>query len=83
MGVLSNLAIIFILAVLLVVFIPMLLMPVLGILGTIFWIWMLIDCVKRRFRRDTIKVIWVLVIVFTHFIGALIYFFFVKLGSKR
>lgn len=83
MEVFSNLAIIFILAVLLVIFMPILLMPVLGILGTIFWIWMLIDCIKRRFRSDTTKIIWVLVIVFTHFIGALIYFFFVKLGSKR
>jgi hypothetical protein len=47
----------------------------LGILGTIFWIWMLIDCVKNNGIETTEKVVWVVVIALTHFIGALIYFF--------
>jgi Phospholipase_D-nuclease N-terminal len=45
------------------------------ILTSVFWIWMLVDCITNPRLRDTEKVIWVLVIIFTHIIGALIYFF--------
>ena len=43
------------------------------LLSSIFWIWMLIDCINNKFLTDTTKAIWVLVIVFTHFIGAVCY----------
>jgi hypothetical protein len=45
----------------------------LGIVGTIFWIKMIIDCATRE--KDPERLIWIIVIVFTHFIGALIYYF--------
>ncbi len=56
---------------------------ILGILGFVFWLWMLIDCLKRPDDKFAIggnyaKLIWVLVIVFVGFIGALIYYFLVK-----
>ncbi len=44
----------------------------------IFWLFMLIDCVKRNFKEDSEKIVWVLVIIFTGIIGALIYYFVVK-----
>ena len=47
----------------------------LGILAFVFWIWMLIDCVKNRGIETTEKIVWVVVIALTHFVGALIYFF--------
>jgi hypothetical protein len=40
-----------------------------------FWIWMLIDCVKYEPSEGNDKILWVLIIVFTHWIGALIYYF--------
>ena len=40
-----------------------------------FWIWMLIDCVKNEPSEGNEKIIWILIIIFTHFIGALIYYF--------
>lgn len=46
-----------------------------GLIGTIFWIWMLIDCATRESSEGNDKIIWILIILFTHFIGALIYFF--------
>ena len=46
-----------------------------GFLGTMFWIWMLVDCLTNEPNEGNDKVIWILVIIFTHFIGALIYFF--------
>jgi hypothetical protein len=46
-----------------------------GILAFVFWIWMLVDCVKNGGIETNEKIVWVLVIALTHFIGALIYFF--------
>jgi hypothetical protein len=40
-----------------------------------FWIWMLIHAITNKGLRDTDKIIWVLVVLFLHFLGALIYFF--------
>ena len=77
----SNLAAVF-LPVILSVLIFQLIMVIIGLIGTVFWLWMLIDCVLRKFKSNTRKIIWVLVIVFGHFIGALIYFIFVKWGRK-
>ena len=43
----------------------------LGVLGTIFfWLWMLIDCAKKEPDEGNHKVVWTLIIVFTHLIGA-------------
>lgn len=44
----------------------------------VFWISMIIDCVKRKFREDSEKIVWILVLIFTGIIGALIYYFIVK-----
>lgn len=48
---------------------------VLGISAFAFWLWMLIDCATLPPRADNDKIMWILIILFTHFIGALIYFF--------
>jgi hypothetical protein len=46
--------------------------------GLLFWILMLIDCIKRGFLQPTDKVIWFIVIFFLNLLGALIYYFSVK-----
>lgn len=38
-----------------------------------FWIWMLVEVLTRETDEGNSRLIWVLVIVFTHWIGALIY----------
>lgn len=41
-----------------------------------FWIWMLVDCAQSPEKPGSNdKVVWILVLVFTGWIGALIYFF--------
>ncbi|MDB6020130.1 MAG: hypothetical protein JWR19_4619 [Pedosphaera sp.] len=40
----------------------------------IFWIMMLVDCIKNDRLSSNEKIIWVLVILFLHALGALIYF---------
>lgn len=44
------------------------------IIPTIFWIWMIVDCAVNEPGHDNNKIVWILVILLTHFIGALIYF---------
>ncbi|WP_342304155.1 PLDc N-terminal domain-containing protein [Methanolobus sp. ZRKC5] len=46
-----------------------------GILGTLFWLWMLIDCAMKEPSEGNDKLIWVIVIIFTNLLGALVYFF--------
>ena len=47
----------------------------LAALACVFWIWMLVHAVTNKGLGDGEKIAWVLVILFTHFVGALIYFF--------
>ena len=56
----------------------LLIMLVLGtvcLAGTVFWIWMIIDCATNEPAVGNDKLIWILVVVLTGWIGALIYFF--------
>lgn len=48
-----------------------------------FWIWMIVDCAKRKFKNDTEKIIWILVIVFAHWFGSLVYFIVIKLYNPK
>jgi hypothetical protein len=41
----------------------------------VFWIWMLISAVQNKGLTEGEKIAWVVVIVFIHWLGALIYFF--------
>jgi hypothetical protein len=50
----------------------------LGTIGLVlfaFWIWMLIDAIQNKGLTDGEKIVWVLVVLFLHFIGAFLYFF--------
>ena len=56
-------------------------MAIMGLLGLligaaifIFWIWMLVDCIQNPSLTGNEKIIWVLVVIFLHALGALIYF---------
>jgi len=44
-----------------------------GLGGTILWIWMIVDCASNEPSEGNEKLIWILIIVFTHLLGALIY----------
>ena len=51
-----------------------------GLLLCVFWIWMLIDAIKNDSLDGTERVVWVLVILFLHALGALIYYL---VGRKK
>lgn len=42
---------------------------------TVFWIWMLISAIQNRGLTDNERIVWVLVLVFLHGLGAILYFF--------
>ena len=46
-----------------------------GILAFVFWVWMLIDCALNEPSASNDKIVWILIIFFLHFLGALLYFF--------
>ncbi len=54
-----------------------LVLPIIAIalLGTVFWVWMLIDCAVHEPNQGNEKIVWILIILFTHLLGAAIYFF--------
>ena len=56
-------------------FVELIFIIVIAIPLFIFWLWMLVDCLKDRTLQGAEKIVWVLVIIFLHSLGALIYFF--------
>ena len=50
------------------------------LISFIFWVWMLIDCIKSNLK-DTDKLIWLLIILIFNILGALIYLILVKLNK--
>jgi Phospholipase_D-nuclease N-terminal len=57
-------------------------LPLCGLLFLLFWIWMIVDCIKHE-TSDSTKIAWILVLVFTGIIGAPIYFFVRRLPRRR
>jgi len=48
-----------------------------------FWLWMLVDCAMNESDEGNTRLIWVLIIIFVHFIGAVLYFFFQRRRRLR
>ena len=44
--------------------------------GIVFWVWMIVECATKEPNHGNDKIVWIVIIVFTHLIGALIYYFF-------
>jgi len=60
---------------------------IVSILFGIFWLWMLIDCIRHETNEGNERLIWVVAIIFTNLLGALLYFFMrwarrIKTGEK-
>jgi len=53
------------------IFIPIWLSIFVGLM--VLWIWTLIDCIKNESTEGNERIVWVVVIAVTHWIGALIY----------
>jgi hypothetical protein len=45
-----------------------------GLLLMIFWVWMIVEVATKEPSQGNDKIVWLLVVIFIHWIGALIYF---------
>ena len=45
-----------------------------GISCFLFWIWMLVDCAMNEPSEGNDKIVWIVIMLFTHLLGSLIYF---------
>ena len=61
----------------------MLLIFAIVVLIFVFWIQMMIDCLKRNFKSDGEKIAWTIVIVFLGILGAAVYYFVVKKAEDK
>lgn len=52
---------------------PLVSMVGIGVVGFIFWVTVLADCLKNESRKDNKRRVWALVIVFTLVVGAVLY----------
>ena len=62
----------------LIIFFFMLVIFALGIFAFVFWIYMIVDCAKRKFKDDSGKILWILILIFLGVLGSAIYYFVVK-----
>jgi hypothetical protein len=56
---------------------PLVFLPLVALFGvavTVFWIWMLVEAATKEPAQGNDKIVWILVIALTNWIGALIYF---------
>ena len=54
-----------------------------GIAALVFWIWMLIDCMRREPPESLEKLTWALVVLLGSIVGALVYYVIRKLPRDR
>ena len=54
-----------------------------AILGTIFWLWLLVDCIQRKLKSDNEKIVWVIILILLGLLGAILYYFVVKVNKKK
>jgi hypothetical protein len=47
----------------------------LSLIGTAFWIWMIVDCATNEPSQGNDKIVWLLLILLLPFLGSLLYFF--------
>jgi hypothetical protein len=64
----------------LVCFLPILLLT---IASFVFWIWMIVDCLTNEPSQGNDRIVWLLVIVLLHWIGAFLYLFVRRPQRKR
>ena len=50
-------------------------LPGLFMLASIFWLWVLIDCITKESSEGNDKIAWTILIIFVPWIGAALYYF--------
>ena len=61
----------------------MILFIIISVLFFVFWLFMLVDCAKRKFKNDGEKAAWIIVVAIFGVLGAIVYYFAVKAGKDK
>lgn len=56
---------------------------IVALLLIIFWLYILVDLLRRDFKKDVDKLIWFILLLTTFFLGALIYYFMIKTNKRN
>ncbi len=54
-----------------------------GLALFVLWIWAIIDVIRSDFKDQTTKIIWIALLIFLPFLGAVIYLFVGKSTKKQ
>jgi hypothetical protein len=49
----------------------------------IFWFWMLADCIHKKFKHKRSMIEWFIIIIFVPILGAVLYYFLVKVKHDK
>lgn len=55
---------------------------IIGLALLAFWIWMLVDVIRRKFRNTAEKIIWIILMIFGGWIASIVYFFAIRQYNK-
>jgi hypothetical protein len=61
----------------------MLLWVLLAVAAVVIWVWALVDAITNPALDGTMRLIWILVIIFTQIIGAIIYLLIARSTIRR
>lgn len=50
----------------------------LNVLLLAFWVWVIIDCARHKFDKDSEKTLWMLLVIFVPVLGSLAYLLHIK-----
>lgn len=56
---------------------------VIKLLVLAFVIWMIVDCAQRKFKNEVEKWIWIVLMVFTTWVGAIVYYIAVRAMNPK
>lgn len=57
--------------------------PLVLIAGIIFWLWLLIDCSRRKFNNNIEKAAWIVAMILVPLIGSIAYLIVIRLNNSQ
>lgn len=48
----------------------------------VFWLWMLVDCIKNNKIAGTEKAVWILIVLLCNWVGGIVYYFAIRKGES-
>lgn len=51
------------------------------LIALVFWILMIVDCAKRKFKENNEKIVWLIVVIIGYWVGALAYYLVIRMNN--